>query len=69
MTGARLLLWVVVSVLSTAALFGASYAAFSLGRGDWVAFFHSPAVNDRRSAAWGGGPHGILYRLVLGRRG
>jgi protein-S-isoprenylcysteine O-methyltransferase Ste14 len=43
MTGARRLLWGLVSVLSTLALFGLSYAAFSLGRGDWVAFFRSPA--------------------------
>jgi protein-S-isoprenylcysteine O-methyltransferase Ste14 len=32
-----------VSVLSTIVLFGLSLAAFALGRGDWVAFFHSPA--------------------------
>jgi protein-S-isoprenylcysteine O-methyltransferase Ste14 len=43
MTGARRLLWVVVSMLSTLAVFGLSFAAFSLGRGDWVAFFQSPA--------------------------
>jgi hypothetical protein len=43
MTGVRLLLWVLVSVLSTSALFGVSFAAFALGRGDWLAFFHSPA--------------------------
>jgi protein-S-isoprenylcysteine O-methyltransferase Ste14 len=43
MTGARLLLWVLFSVLSTVALFGLSFAAFAFGRGDWVAFFQSPA--------------------------
>jgi protein-S-isoprenylcysteine O-methyltransferase Ste14 len=43
MTVAQRLLWVLVSVLSTFALFGLSFAAFSVGRGDWVAFFHSPA--------------------------
>jgi protein-S-isoprenylcysteine O-methyltransferase Ste14 len=43
MTGARRLLWVSVSVLSTSASFGLSFAAFALGRGDWGAFFHSPA--------------------------
>jgi protein-S-isoprenylcysteine O-methyltransferase Ste14 len=43
MTGARRLLWILVSVLSTLVLFGLSYAAFALGRGDWVAFFQSPA--------------------------
>jgi protein-S-isoprenylcysteine O-methyltransferase Ste14 len=43
MTGARLLLWVAVSVLSTVVLFGLSFVAFALGRGDWLAFFASPA--------------------------
>jgi protein-S-isoprenylcysteine O-methyltransferase Ste14 len=43
MTAARRLLWVVISVLSTAVLFGVSWAAFALGRGDWAAFFQSPA--------------------------
>ena len=43
MTGARRLLWVIFSVLSTSVLFGLSYAAFALGRGDWVTFFRSPA--------------------------
>jgi hypothetical protein len=43
MTGARRLLWVLVSVLSTLALFGLSLVAFALGRGDWGAFFRSPA--------------------------
>jgi protein-S-isoprenylcysteine O-methyltransferase Ste14 len=43
MTGTRRLLWVTISVLSTSVLFGVSFAAFSLGRGDWVAFFQSPA--------------------------
>jgi protein-S-isoprenylcysteine O-methyltransferase Ste14 len=43
MTRARLLLWVVISVLSTLLLFGLSFVAFALGRGDWVAFFQSPA--------------------------
>jgi hypothetical protein len=43
MTGTRLLLWGTVSVLSTAVLFGLSLLAFAIGRGDWVAFFQSPA--------------------------
>jgi protein-S-isoprenylcysteine O-methyltransferase Ste14 len=43
MTGARLLLWVIISVLSTSVLFGLAFVAFGFGRGDWVAFFHSPA--------------------------
>ena len=30
-------------MLSTLVLFGVSFAAFASGRGDWVAFFHSPA--------------------------
>jgi len=43
MTGARRLLWLLVSVLSTLALFGLSLVAFALGRGDWGEFFRSPA--------------------------
>jgi protein-S-isoprenylcysteine O-methyltransferase Ste14 len=43
MTAARRLLWGLFSVLSTMVLFGLSCAAFSLGRGDWLAFFRSPA--------------------------
>jgi protein-S-isoprenylcysteine O-methyltransferase Ste14 len=43
MTRARRLLWGMISVLSTFVLFGVSFVAFSLGRGDWVAFFQSPA--------------------------
>jgi protein-S-isoprenylcysteine O-methyltransferase Ste14 len=43
MTGARRLLWVMVSLLSTFVLFGLSFAAFAFGRGDRVAFFQSPA--------------------------
>ena len=43
MTAARRLLWGLFSVLSTMVLFGLSCAAFSLGRGDWLAFFASPA--------------------------
>jgi protein-S-isoprenylcysteine O-methyltransferase Ste14 len=43
MTVARRLLWVVVSLLSTSLLFALSFAAFSFGRGDWAAFFRSPA--------------------------
>src|SRR5262245_23364279 len=43
MTGARLLLWVMISVLSTFVLFGVSFVAFACARGDWVAFFQSPA--------------------------
>jgi protein-S-isoprenylcysteine O-methyltransferase Ste14 len=43
MTGARRRLWALVSVLSTSVLFALALAAFALGRGDCVAFFHSPA--------------------------
>jgi protein-S-isoprenylcysteine O-methyltransferase Ste14 len=43
MRGTRLLLWGFISVLSTLVLFGLSFVAFALGRGDWVAFFRSPA--------------------------
>jgi protein-S-isoprenylcysteine O-methyltransferase Ste14 len=43
MTGMRRLLWLMTAMLSSAILFGMSYAAFAVGRGDWVAFFHSPA--------------------------
>src|SRR5262245_9953591 len=43
MTAARLMLWVMISLLSTCALFGLAFAAFAFGRGDWVAFFQSPA--------------------------
>jgi protein-S-isoprenylcysteine O-methyltransferase Ste14 len=43
MTVTRRLLWVLVAVLSTSVLFGLSFAAFAFGRGDWVAFFQSPA--------------------------
>lgn len=43
MTGPRLLLWVMISVLSTVVLFAVSWAAFAFGRGDWAAFFQSPA--------------------------
>jgi hypothetical protein len=43
MSGARRLLWVTISVLSTFVLFGLSFAAFAVGRGDWVAFLQSPA--------------------------
>jgi protein-S-isoprenylcysteine O-methyltransferase Ste14 len=43
MAGARLLLWTLFSVLSTGVFLGLSLVAFALGRGDWGAFFHSPA--------------------------
>ena len=43
MTGKRLLIWLLVSVLSVAFLFGIAIVAFAFGRGDWVAFFQSPA--------------------------
>jgi protein-S-isoprenylcysteine O-methyltransferase Ste14 len=43
MTVAKRLSWTVISVLSTLGLFGVSFVAFSLGRGDWVSFFQSPA--------------------------
>jgi protein-S-isoprenylcysteine O-methyltransferase Ste14 len=39
----RRLLWPLISVLSTFVLFGVAFAAFAFGRGDWVAFFQSPA--------------------------
>jgi protein-S-isoprenylcysteine O-methyltransferase Ste14 len=39
----QLLLWALVSVLSTSVMFGLSWAAFSVGRSNWVAFFQSPA--------------------------
>lgn len=42
MKGTRLL-WGLVAMLSTLILFGLSFVAFSLGRDDWLAFFHSPA--------------------------
>src|SRR5258708_23358996 len=43
MTLTRRLLWLVIAVLSTGVLFALAWAAFSLGRGDWLAFFQSPA--------------------------
>jgi protein-S-isoprenylcysteine O-methyltransferase Ste14 len=43
MTGAHLLLWTVVGELATIVFFGLSFAAFAVGRGDWAAFFQSPA--------------------------
>jgi protein-S-isoprenylcysteine O-methyltransferase Ste14 len=43
MTSRQRLFWFAVSLASTLVLFGVSYAAFSLGRGDWAAFFESPA--------------------------
>jgi protein-S-isoprenylcysteine O-methyltransferase Ste14 len=43
MTGAQRLFWTAISVASTLVLFAVSYVAFSIGRGDWVAFFQSPA--------------------------
>jgi protein-S-isoprenylcysteine O-methyltransferase Ste14 len=43
MTIAQRLLWLVVSVLSVVTLFGLSVAAFAAGRGNWAAFFQSPA--------------------------
>jgi protein-S-isoprenylcysteine O-methyltransferase Ste14 len=43
MMGIRRLVWVLVSLLSTSLVFGLSYVAFAFGRGDWVAFFQSPA--------------------------
>ena len=38
MTGARRLLWALISVLSVFVVFGLSLAAFAVGRDDWVAF-------------------------------
>jgi protein-S-isoprenylcysteine O-methyltransferase Ste14 len=43
MTATRRFFWALISVLSTSIVFGVSYVAFSLGYGDWVAFFHSTA--------------------------
>jgi protein-S-isoprenylcysteine O-methyltransferase Ste14 len=43
MTATRRLLWLVIAVLSAGVLFALAWAAFSLGRGDWLAFFQSPA--------------------------
>src|SRR5262245_41708866 len=43
MTGARRLLWALISVLSVFVVFGLSLVAFAVGRDDWVAFFQSPA--------------------------
>jgi protein-S-isoprenylcysteine O-methyltransferase Ste14 len=36
-------LWIGLGILSVAVFFGLSYAAFSMGRSNWVAFFQSPA--------------------------
>ncbi|HEX3315702.1 MAG TPA: isoprenylcysteine carboxylmethyltransferase family protein, partial [Gemmataceae bacterium] len=43
MTNTQRLFWLAVAVLSTIALFAISYVAFAIGRGDWIAFFQSPA--------------------------
>jgi protein-S-isoprenylcysteine O-methyltransferase Ste14 len=43
MTGEKRLLWLMVAVLSTAVPFGIAFVAFAFGRGDWMAFFQSPA--------------------------
>lgn len=43
MTVLQRLVWFLISLLSTLVLFGLSFAAFSLARGDWLAFFESPA--------------------------
>ena len=43
MTGVRLLLWSIATVLMVAIFFGLSLAAFAVGRGDWAEFFQSPA--------------------------
>lgn len=43
MSRVRLLLWTLFGVLSTSVFFGLAYVAFAVGRGDWVAFFRSPA--------------------------
>jgi protein-S-isoprenylcysteine O-methyltransferase Ste14 len=43
MTSRQRLCWTAVSLASTLVLFGVSYLGFSIGRGDWVAFFQSPA--------------------------
>jgi protein-S-isoprenylcysteine O-methyltransferase Ste14 len=39
----RRLLWFLFSLLSVVVLFGLSFVAFAVGRGDWIAFFQSPA--------------------------
>jgi protein-S-isoprenylcysteine O-methyltransferase Ste14 len=43
MTGVRRLLWAACGVLTGAVFFGLSFVAFAVGRGDWAAFFRSPA--------------------------
>jgi protein-S-isoprenylcysteine O-methyltransferase Ste14 len=43
MTNSRLLLWTFVGVLAVVVFFCLSLAAFAVGRGDWAAFFQSPA--------------------------
>lgn len=43
MTVARRAIWVLISLLSILFTFGLSMVAFAFGRGDWVAFFRSPA--------------------------
>jgi protein-S-isoprenylcysteine O-methyltransferase Ste14 len=42
MTRTHRLFWVVLSLMSTLILFAVSYVAFSVGRGDWMAFMESP---------------------------
>jgi protein-S-isoprenylcysteine O-methyltransferase Ste14 len=43
MTSTQRLFWVAISLASTLVLLVASYVAFSIGQGDWIAFFKSPA--------------------------
>jgi protein-S-isoprenylcysteine O-methyltransferase Ste14 len=43
MTVAQRLVWLAVSLLSVSVLFGLAWVAFACGRGDWIAFFQSPA--------------------------
>ncbi len=43
MTSRQRLCWLAVSLASTLVLFAVSYAAFSIGRGDWGDFFQAPA--------------------------
>ena len=42
MTGRSAITWIIISLLS-AVFLGLSIAAFAVGRGDWLAFFQSPA--------------------------
>jgi protein-S-isoprenylcysteine O-methyltransferase Ste14 len=43
MSSTQRLFWVAISLASTLVLYVVSYVAFSVGRGDWMAFVESPA--------------------------